>query len=315
MTDEKLVQMRSYWLGSQSEDERAALEDLWFESDSDVELLSAVRDDLIEDYLSNDLTAEENSKFKSFFIGELGMATEVGISAAIREAVFSPIVKNLSEERAESLFSWLSTNLRGSFLWGPLPAAVGACLIFFVIGAFWFWSFLSPTIDVAGVQVADKETPQPINVNSGDAPQDPPKTPDRPDLRPPSSPLPSPKAQDPRSTLSGPVTLVLGAAVRGEGKITEASIPKNAAEVRLLFPMPGLRENYDKYLVRVVSDSSGKVVKQILLEDLSTKRIGEDVLVVIDRPRFAVGEYKLVLLGIVDSRTESLLERGFRVKP
>jgi hypothetical protein len=59
---------RRYLLGEASEDERTAIEQQYFEREDALDQMAAVEDDLIEDYLSNQLDATERQQFEHRYL-------------------------------------------------------------------------------------------------------------------------------------------------------------------------------------------------------------------------------------------------------
>jgi hypothetical protein len=60
--------MLAYWLGNLSEDESDKLIIRWLQHKKDSELLSFVKSELIENYLSNNLDDSELISFNKFFL-------------------------------------------------------------------------------------------------------------------------------------------------------------------------------------------------------------------------------------------------------
>ncbi len=70
--EDKIQSMRNYWLKVLPESELLLLETEWFSNDQDSELLEISRNDLIDDYLANNLSKSERQDFeKSFLINNL----------------------------------------------------------------------------------------------------------------------------------------------------------------------------------------------------------------------------------------------------
>ncbi|MGC2237748.1 MAG: hypothetical protein WA584_16410 [Pyrinomonadaceae bacterium] len=66
--NEKEQRMRDYWLGILSSNQTDVFETDWFGNDEDAELLEIARADLIDDYLSENLTETEYSQFENNFL-------------------------------------------------------------------------------------------------------------------------------------------------------------------------------------------------------------------------------------------------------
>jgi hypothetical protein len=66
--DTETVRARRYLLGAATEDESAAIEERFFEDDGAVDRVAAAEDDLIEEYLANQLSASDRARFEEHYL-------------------------------------------------------------------------------------------------------------------------------------------------------------------------------------------------------------------------------------------------------
>ena len=75
------TQLRRYVLGALTEDERAAIEHEYFERADVLDRVCGAEDDLIDDYLSNRLAAEEHERFERHYLATPRHRTRVAVRA------------------------------------------------------------------------------------------------------------------------------------------------------------------------------------------------------------------------------------------
>lgn len=314
----KLNAMRQYWLGLLPEETRLAHESLWFDSDDDAELLAAVREELIQDYLAGELEGAELAGFRNHLLGDLNFIEDVAIASAIYSAP-APSAKapSMVETRSSKTESWFAGFVSGvkKLFSSPVPAvAFGTVLMAILIGGIVLWRSTSEEIAVIDVPTPAnyKTLPDPGNhVNGSIEPDQPVPNKNTKDNTSVNS---APKTPNPGNSSQSYITLVLGVAVRGENHLPEISIPEKNGNLRLVLTMPGLVKTYQDFSVRIVSADSAKTVWQKPLGDLNSKRKGEDLFVTVPKGDVPAGEYKLVLTGTLPgSNSENIYERGFRI--
>src|SRR6185295_7306375 len=66
------VVARRYWLGQLSHEEQGRIEELAFGDPESFALLEAVEDYLIDEFVYNDLSAEERKRFQEYFLTQPG---------------------------------------------------------------------------------------------------------------------------------------------------------------------------------------------------------------------------------------------------
>lgn len=317
MMKDKLAQMRSYWLGRQSEAERDACENLWFENDEDAELLAAVRDELIEDYLSNDLTSDESSKFKTFFLGELGMSREVGIAAAIRDAAPSQRIPLAETSAGDGLFASVRTSFLNLFSGGLAPAAAGAFVVILAIGGFVGYRWLNQ--NVSGPIQAQVDPP-PVS----ELPSPTLTTPEGPgtnqgQTQPELAQVPKDKnTNKPIATISGPKTAsfdLSDAVTMGSGKLETLEMAESVESFTLKLARPMLNPQYnEKFSYRISPiDGSRGAAAGLISQDLSKLSSDDSFDITVPAKQLRSGRYELTIFGQnLAGKTERL--SGLRLK-
>lgn len=83
MLDE--VVARRFLLGQLSPDEQGRIEELAFDDPQSFEVLQAAEDDLIDEFVYDDLSSEERERFKEYYLAQPGRREDVRIARALRE--------------------------------------------------------------------------------------------------------------------------------------------------------------------------------------------------------------------------------------
>ncbi|MBK8465332.1 MAG: hypothetical protein IPL32_05830 [Chloracidobacterium sp.] len=315
--EEKIDQMRRYWLGFLTEGDRCAFEAAWFDNDEESELLAAVRDDLIQDYLAGELDNDELMGFQTNLLGQLDLVQEVTLSAAISR-VLAVSGDETDTNRLATKIGWVAqvTSVFRQFVSGGVPAAAfGAIITVLLIGGGVVWRSLTINLPkLAIVQLPD--TNQDVRVTNEDSsvyvepPQ--PEQPSNKKQPPPATVYPKTRNQDRKQ--DSYVALVLGPVLRSQGVMPEKSIPKGVRNLRIVFQKPNILDSYNKYSVKIVSADSGLVFGQQRLQDLSKIKTGGKVSVTVPKRGLVPGEYKLVIFGETSSsQNDQLWERTFRI--
>jgi hypothetical protein len=113
-------ELRRYVLGASTEEESAAIERDYFE---DVEIVNDVRaaeDDLVDDYVSDELAAEERERFERHYLSTPCHRRRVAVARALRTAASAAA----GEPRPHVMRSW------------PV-AGLAAALVILVVGGVW----------------------------------------------------------------------------------------------------------------------------------------------------------------------------------
>ena len=83
MIDE--VVARRFLLGQLSPDEQGRVEELAFDDPESFEVLQAAEDDLIDEFVYDDLSSEERERFQEYYLVQPGRREDLRIASALRE--------------------------------------------------------------------------------------------------------------------------------------------------------------------------------------------------------------------------------------
>ena len=264
---------RKYLLGELSVDDRGQVEECAFLEPRSFELLRELENELIDDYVTNDLTPGERHLFETHFLSQPGRRSDLRIAVALqayaprKEAVAPVSNKPIRAARSNWLSQWFSPRLRL-----PLP-------VWGVLGAL----FLIATV-LLGIRLfRAAKTPAPIQANQENKNSD--QQPDRGTQALTSTPTPASKQATPNrpnrpesSSVAQAFLLVPGGLARGDNNITK--IPVRSALLTFDLPLIDKPEyrNYQVVLehvsdvkelrrwtgLRPQSGSTGKVVRVTL---------------------------------------------------
>src|SRR5258708_39215086 len=110
------VSARRFLLGELSPEARAEIEEQAFLNRDDFALVKAAEDDLIDEFLSGDLSPDEQMRFAEYFLLRPGRSEDVRIAAALKKYVSQNAasargyVKEVANVREKhSLLRWLNS--------------------------------------------------------------------------------------------------------------------------------------------------------------------------------------------------------------
>jgi anti-sigma-K factor RskA len=214
------TQLRRYVLGALTAEERAGIEDEYFERADVLGRVCAAEEDLIDDYLSDRLASDEHERFERYYLAVPGHRTRVAVARELRTAAASSAsaLSAESSEHHDRVTSWWEA-IRA---WPSLgQAALVAALLLLVAGGVWMLRERSEPTTIS------VRTPPP-SVSPTTSPE-----PRPPDLREPAAPSPPDAPPPARAT---PVVLALSLSpihVRGADEPARLTIPKGTDIVRL----------------------------------------------------------------------------------
>jgi hypothetical protein len=116
-------------LGALTEDERARIEEDYFERAGVLDRVCAAEDDLIDDYLSGRLVSDDHERFERYYLASPHHRTRVAVSRAP-----GCVISISSSERHEPAVSWWSS----VWAWPSFGrAALVAALVVLLAGVVW----------------------------------------------------------------------------------------------------------------------------------------------------------------------------------
>lgn len=303
--------MRAYWLKSLNDERLESLEIEWFGSDEDTELLEIARDDLIGDYIGNDLKRDEKTLFEQNFLAN-NLDDVVLQKASVELSRKSEKTKKIGV--FEKIFIGIQT-------FGRLPQIAAFAVLFLMCAGLSviFWTNYNKSEEIARQQPLAEDlnknfpkaakTDQPQNSSTGEfsdtknengknnsADKRNEKTTVFPNKNPNNDIAEN--VEEIKRNGSQKQQILLLTILRGNSK---SRVISNSAEaVTLKLDMPGLEKTYDKYEIRIIDSGGNAVFKRAVKENLALKKSGEQITVSnIKSSNFRKNEkYKTVLVGI-----------------
>jgi hypothetical protein len=302
----KIDQMRRYWLGLLSEETRLRCEDLWFESDEDAELLAAVRDDLIEEYLSDELSPAEKNSFSDHAIGQLGLERELSIARAIRDANFAARTSSEFVQPAPTKGSWIESitaSFRGLLTPSLRPLAFGMPIILLVAAAFIGFRVLVPGPESAHLDVRVDQPANPDDIGSepkvGSPPIEP-STPQETAKIPKNDKVQSPgRKPEPSAPLGGTARFDLSDAITmSSGGATKITIPAGVSHIRIKLQRPPIEQGFStSFAYQLLTPTGGAAASGRILQDLSKLSSTETFEITVPAKLLKAGPAEIVILG------------------
>jgi anti-sigma-K factor RskA len=139
LNDEKLI--AQYLLGELPEEKQVEIEDRAFSDKEYLATITAVENDLIDEYVCGDLTAAEQQRFESRFLASAERRKRVEFARALRTVASEPTGPEKKVVQTAKTWSWRESVY--AFLNGLNPAArlaFVAASILLVVGAAWLFA-------------------------------------------------------------------------------------------------------------------------------------------------------------------------------
>lgn len=311
---EQEYKLRQYLLGELGQEEQVLIEQRLFLESSYAQLVQAVEDDLVDDYLHDDLTASELEGFKSHFLTQPERRGDLRIAQALKQFLaaesFAPPVTGQIDEKVDIGWRRLLRSRRP--IWFALAAGV------LIIISFLTWiairSIQRPvdrTFEAHVPQPSPTETPRqqpgpsPVNPN----PNDNSKVVEQRNSNE-GSRQKRPGERSPELTAVVTATILPNLTGRGEGTSNEVAISRTANGVLLKIPVVTIR-NYDRYRLELIS--AGRQIEVQNLNVSVDEELGRIVSLLIPTTRLSKQKYEIRLRGLTaagglgESRTYSFI--------
>lgn len=256
--------IRSYLLGGLSEDERELLEKRLLADEGYFQHLLLVEQDLIDDYLGDELAPEERALFDGYFLSAPERQQQLRFAKAFKKYAASSAVKTSPEVIVASP---RRSPLKAFFL-SLRPARPAllfslAAMLAIIIGGFWLIGRRSQPGHVATGNGPATPTPAPqpgqiTNQNEGEIVTQ--KTPTLPtnNAQAVPTPIPSPTIESPKSSVV--IVALAPGLTRGDGGLRRVKVPPAAnSVVRLRLELDTGSDDYQSYKA-VLQSASGQEV-------------------------------------------------------
>ena len=314
--------MRDYWLGRLTEAEADNCELEWFSGDADALLLESVRDDLIDEFLAEGLSAGDKLLFEQNFLTVPINLRDVAVAQVYRRTIDTQKVESFLAPAVASAETTSIESKKGFWqtLFAPLNLGFAALALLIVAGTFAVWesgrnlpgeiaktnvNIRQPSLETIPIPATTMTTttePMPTITNTNAVKPSPEKS-------------PTPKIEispKPPASFNPIQILALATAVRsGGGQKPSIKLKKTTSTLRLTIPIPGRDETYQSFNAKIVSETDGQMIWQNKLPDLNDKPPGKEISVAVPTKKLAAGGYKLVLTGERSDGTSKELRAAF----
>ena len=286
---EQEAELRRYLLGELTLDEQLSLEQRLFLDDEYAQLAQSVEDDLIDDYVHNDLTASEREEFKIHFLKRWEHREDTRIAEALNQYLTT---NSKGKNHQEVLMP--AHLLRRPTSWLAFAAVL---ILLSVITWIVVQSVRRPTgerLEAGGPQPVPTQsanpqqqpTPSQETVGHGSTPE--------PDKRPVNNRNRQQPERQPAPSFAT-VTIHAFAGTRGPGQTNEVTIPAEAKNVLLQLPVVTVRD-YDKYHFELLSRGRALVVRNLNVS--VDEKLGRMVSLMLPTKLFTQKNYEIRLRGI-----------------
>lgn len=288
---------RKYLLGELSVEDQHRIEELAFLELRSFELLQELGNELIDDYISHDLSANERQRFETYFLSKPGHRTDLKIASALQthirrneSATSLPIHEPVRSMQKGWWQKWLPAKLEFRVpVLGALVVLVFVAVLLF--GLRLLRSFKSHNPIQANREIVKPELPKqeseavavtpspPLNQNADELPR--------------AQRVTTPRSQS--SVLS--FLLVPGAPTRGDDDTTNIPLPARSTQLR--FDLPLIDENdYESYQVELQAEQGNRLSHWTALRS-QTGSTGKLVRVMVSSQILKPHQrYRLVLAGV-----------------
>lgn len=326
--DKKEHSIRKYWLGLTDADKLDEFESYWFSTEEHATIVSAVRDDLVYDFLVGDLSESEGSAFKRNFLASPYHVQMTGIAGArlgISQSAAAEVPDSFAKRRLFDVGALLKQVVRRP----AYGLAFGAIALF--IAALATITFIrngespleitsaEPAIENHEPLVSDslrqtEPSDQALDGNRREIKSDgnAGKTNRSSKTGSPADGEPEEPSKSEAPRRSAIVALVLRPQFRGVEGPSSIELPKYARTVRVSVPTPGIVGEFSEYSA-VITGESGRLVSRQRLPDLSRKI--KNSLISLDVPAqiLKAGSHTLRIIG-KSEREETLSSYSFEVR-
>jgi len=302
---EQEAELRRYLLGQLSLEEQVLLEQRLFLDSEYAQLAKSVEDDLVDEYVRDDLTKPERKGFENQFRKQLDYSDDISIAQALDRYLASEVLPASAElalqEARASRSSGNDHHRVATLPWGSgrrpvlwLALAASVLIVLSVIAWIVFRSGRKPTgerFEAGG--------PTPVPTQSISPQQQP--GPSQQTAGPGGTPQPNKTQanerdkQPPEHQSFATVIIYPGAGTRGSGQTNEAQIPSGTTNLLLKLPVVTVTD-YDKYHLEL---SSGG--RKLLVRDLNLsidESLGRIVSPEVPAKLFTKKDYEIRLRGL-----------------
>lgn len=303
-------QTRRYLLGTLSEEERDRFEEQYFADDDLFQEIQALRDELIDDYLKDDLSGHDRRLFETNFLASPSHRQKVEFARAFEKALSAPYAVAHVPARTQERSWWQS--LLDLFGGSSRTFALVAATILVAIGGMWLmFAVQNRGNQAAPEQIAQVRTDEPTPETGSKQPSD--KLPEqaqnsnRQELFKPEPPVPQPEPKRTQQVVS----FALAANLVRDDVTKKLIVPQTAGTVQLQLPLEA--DDYKSYRAVLGTVEGKQVLTQAALKPQKTA-FGKGVVLRVPAKLLGDNDYVLRLSGAdAEGRFEDISKYYFRV--
>lgn len=290
--------LKRYLLGQLPEPERDALESQLIVDREQRAEVEAVERDLIDDYVSGSLEADERSNFEGLFLASATRREKVNFARSLaHEARTSPTAHQDFGSKSKSR-SWLSRFFPDTR--PVLGFALGAAALLIVAGAVWFVMYRQqPSAERAGIENSAPPAVVPISPTPQEA-SPPDKGHDTEVVTAPNNSNSATSEQRQQQTPSVASFLILPGSVRGSGGGQLLTIPARAQSVKLRLSLEGQPATGAVRAELRRQSADGELVWRTRNVRAQRSSLGPFVLMELPADKLPAGKYTALIKGAGD---------------
>ena len=249
------VVARKFLLGDVSPEELERIQELAFADPDTFALIEATQEDLIDDFVNDELSSDEKERFQNYFLVQPGQRQNLRMGRALQQYWArdeQPVVKKPepSPRPRPSIFDWLLRPATVAVLPAPVAPALLALLVALgVLTIFIIWRGANPPIEVKNFPTPAPATPTP------DA--SPAVTPSQATPSPTPTPTPGSPSPTPRHSLEPSYAILIpGGPGRSQG---EEKTLRTVSGRPTTLELPVINTSFESY--QAVLEKDGETVK------------------------------------------------------
>jgi hypothetical protein len=299
-----------YLLGEMTEAEQARFEESFFQDAELSELVSDVENDLIDEYVREELSPSARERFERHFLVSERRRETVELARALLQAENAAAASKVVDSR-EQLPWWKAIFAAPRVPRTALSYSLGAAALVFLLAGLWLFSEVGQLRNEVSRLEADRETRDRQNDQLREQASEQHRQSDelsaqKEELEQRLTELRQQGGIPERETHSAPalLTFILSPGTRGGDEPKKLSIPPGAPTIRLQLNIsPG--DEYPAYQVKLQTATGGQVRTWKGLRAASAKGV-RAVFVDVPANLLSASEYEVTLSGVAKGQSETL---------
>lgn len=296
------VLAKRFLLGELSAEEQAGVEEQAFLDSESFAFLQEAADDLIDEFLYDDLSTNEKEQFERYFLSQPGRCTDLKIARALQKHITQLTTPaNDAHREAPSLWEWLKSHVT------PLRFSLAAAVLVIVTTGMWLAIRILRQNRPAPIQVQKQTPEEPTPANNGlEVPKEVATS------RKQKENQPKPPVSDQTHAPVYSFVLIPVGPVRGESNVTSVKLPSASGIARLQLPLieDGSYRSYQATLQR----DDGKTIRSWTNLGVRVLGFGRAIQISIPAGLLERQQYRILLRGISsDGKVRDISDYYFQV--